>query len=76
MDATTTDPLARLALALEALSANQLKLAEAAERLAASSDAVPRRRLTGAAHATRRAARETAAAAARVSDVQLPAPGS
>ena len=35
MDATTpNDPLARLAAALETLSASQLKLAEAAERLA------------------------------------------
>ena len=67
MDAPT-DPLARLAAALESLSAGQLKLAEAAERLAAASDAVPRERLAGAAESSRRAARSAAAAAARVSD--------
>jgi hypothetical protein len=67
MDAPA-DPLARLADALEALSAGQLKLAEAAERLAAASDTVPRERLAGAAASSRRAARSAAAAAARVSD--------
>ena len=61
------DPLDRLALALEQLSANQVALAEAAERLARVSDAVVRRRLTAAASTTRRAARTTAGASAQVS---------
>lgn len=73
----TPDPLARLATALESLSASQLALADAAERLSRASDAVPRERLTGAAARSRAAARHAAAAAARVSDAQLPAaPGS
>ena len=77
MDATPApDPLARLAAALESLSASQLALADAAERLAGAADAVPRERLTGAAATSRRAARHAAAAAARVSDVQPLAPGS
>jgi hypothetical protein len=79
MDASTPhndDPLARLAAALESLSASQLKLAEAAERLSCVADEVPRQRLTGAAATSRRAAREAMAVAARVSDVQLRAPRS
>ena len=69
------DPLARLATALESLSSSQLALAEAAERLAAATDDVPRDRLTGAAATSRRAARKAAAAAARVSETPaLPPP--
>ena len=70
MDAAPShaDPLTRLAAALETLSSSQLALAEAAERLAATSDDVPRDRLTGAAATSRRAARKAAAAAARVSE--------
>ena len=64
MDATP-DPLARLAAALETLSASQLRLAEAAERLAGIADEVPRQRLLGAAGTSRRTAREASAAAAR-----------
>jgi hypothetical protein len=67
MDATSPDPLSRLAAALERLSASQIALADAAERLAGAADAVPRERLAGAAATSRRAAREAAAAAARVS---------
>lgn len=76
MEASTpesNDPLARLAAALESLSASQLKLAEAAERLSGVADEVPRQRLTGAAQTSRKAARDAMAAAAKVSDVQLPA---
>jgi hypothetical protein len=69
-----SDPLARLAVALESLSAGQLKLAEAAEQLAAATDAVPREQLAGAAETSRRAARSAAAAAARVSDAAPPPP--
>ena len=77
MDATKPDPLARLAAALESLSASQLALADAAEKLAGAADDVPRQRLTGAAATSRKAAREAAAAAARVSAVGQPlAPGS
>jgi hypothetical protein len=77
MDAPKPDPLARLAAALESLSASQLALAEAAEKLAGAADAVPRQRLTGAAQTSRKAAREAMAAAAKVSAVQQPlAPGS
>lgn len=76
MDAITPDPLARLAAALETLSASQIALADAAERLAHAADDVPRQRLTGAAATSRRAAREAAAAAARVSAAQPLAPGS
>lgn len=72
MDATSPDPLTRLAAALESLSSSQLALADAAERLARASDAVPRERLTGAADRSRRAARHAKAAAARVSATQLP----
>ena len=64
MDAT--DPLARLAAALETLSTSQLRLAQAAERLAGvAEDEVPRQRLLGAADRSRRTAREANAAAAR-----------
>ena len=68
MDATphSTDPLDRLAVALEQLAANQVALAEAAERLARVSDAVPRRRLTAAASTTRRAARVASGASAQL----------
>ena len=76
MDATSPDPLARLAAALESLSASQIALADAAERLAGAADAVPRERLTGAAETSRKAARHAAAAAARVSAAQPLAPGS
>ena len=77
MDATKPDPLARLAAALESLSASQLALADAAEKLAGAADAVPRRRLTGAAATSRKAARDAAAAAAKISAVGSPlAPGS
>jgi hypothetical protein len=69
-----SDPLARLAVALEALSAGQLKLAEAAEELAAAAEADPGDRLAGAAETSRRAARSAAAAAARVSDAAPPPP--
>jgi hypothetical protein len=75
MDATQPDPLARLATALETLSASQLALADAAERLARAADDVPRERLTGAAATSRKAARQAAAAAARVSDAQPLTPG-
>jgi hypothetical protein len=67
---SSDDPLARLAAALESLSASQLKLADAAEMLSGIADEVPRRRLTGAAQTSRRAAREAMAAAARVAEVQ------
>jgi hypothetical protein len=68
------DPLARLASALETLSASQIALADAAERLArAAGDDLPRQRLTGAAATSRKAARHAAAAAARVSDAASPA---
>ena len=77
MDATSPqDPLARLAAALETLSASQLALADAAERLANAADTVPRERLTGAAATSRKAARHAAAAAARVSAVPPLVPGS
>jgi hypothetical protein len=77
MDAIQPDPLTRLAYALESLSASQLALADAAEKLAGAADAVPRRRLTGAAETSRKAAREAMAAAAKVSAVgQPPVPGS
>ncbi len=75
MDAKTPDPLTRLAAALETLSSSQLKLAEAAERLAGVADEVPRRRLLGAADTSRRTAREANAAAARVADAPPLAPG-
>ena len=76
MDAIQPDPLLRLADALESLSASQLALADAAEKLAGAADAVPRQRLTGAAETSRKAAREAMAAAAKVSAVgQPPAPG-
>ena len=76
MDAIQPDPLLRLAYALESLSASQLALADAAEKLAGAADAVPRQRLTGAAETSRKAAREAMAAAAKVSAVgQPPAPG-
>ena len=76
MDATQPDPLARLATALESLSASQLALADAAEKLAGAADAVPRERLTGAAATSRKAARDAMAAAAKVSAVgQPPVPG-
>ena len=77
MDAIQPDPLTRLATALESLSASQLALAAAAEKLAGAADEVPRRRLTGAAATSRKAAREAMAAAAKVSAVGQPlAPGS
>ena len=57
MDAIQPDPLHRLADALESLSAGQLALAEATDRLAGGADAVPRERLAGAAATSRRAAR-------------------
>ena len=77
MDALEPDPLTRLAAALESLSASQIALADAAEKLAGAADAVPRQRLTGAAATSRKAARDAAAAAARVSAVgQPPLPGS
>jgi hypothetical protein len=72
MDAPKQDPLARLAAALESLSASQLALADAAEKLAGAADAVPRERLTGAAATSRRAARDAMGAAAKVSAVQQP----
>ena len=72
MDAHSPDPLTRLAAALESLSASQIALADAAERLSSVTDAVPRERLTGAADRSRRAARHAKAAAARVSAAQLP----
>ena len=76
MDATHPDPLTRLASALESLSASQLALADAAEKLAGAADEVPRQRLTGAAATSRKAAREAMSAAAKVSAVQQPhAPG-
>ena len=74
MDAITPDPLTRLAAALESLSASQLALADAAEKLAGAADAVPRQRLTGAAATSRKAAREAMAAAAKVSAVRDPLP--
>lgn len=76
MDATSPDPLTRLAAALETLSASQLKLADAADKLAGVADAVPRERLTGAAAVSRKAAREASAAAARVSAAPPLVPGS
>lgn len=77
MDAIQPDPLTRLAHALESLSASQLALADAAEKLAGAADAVPRQRLTGAADTSRKAARQAMAAAAQVSAVgQPPVPGS
>ena len=72
MDAIQPDPLSRLAHALESLSASQLALADAAEKLAGAADAVPRQRLTGAAETSRKAAREAMAAAAKVSAVHAP----
>jgi hypothetical protein len=74
MDASRPDPLARLAAALESLSASQLALADAAEKLAGAADAVPRQRLTGAAATSRKAARDAMAAAAKVSQVEQPLP--
>ena len=77
MNASQPDPLTRLATALESLSASQLALADAAEKLAGAADAVPSQRLTGAAATSRKAAREAAAAAAKLSAVgQPPVPGS
>jgi hypothetical protein len=76
MDAIPPDPLTRLAAALESLSASQIALADAAEKLAGAADAVPRERLAGAAVTSRKAAREAAAAAARVSAAPRLARGS
>jgi hypothetical protein len=63
MDAS--DPLARLAIELERLSAANLALSEATERLAAP-EASERAALRGAAAEARRAARAAAEASARL----------